>query len=795
MSEDGSWLVLRKRNIMPVLETSDPYKDIIMIFDPSKSGITASREGVRSVEFIGNSHLIFSNGLQAELFNPVDQTSIYFNGVKSILTLKRKGQFLLHYNEEEKNRLELRDSSGELINVINNVSNFYTSGNDHIYAITDNGKDESEIFCLKNEISDKLYGTTHKITFLETDPDENGIIFYTQSRQDTLQEIQYLDLRTNTFHSLNAKLSIPIERGFSEVLRQGKMYFLRLWIPANRQSEAVADIWYGNDNHLEEKFFQPTREVYYVWEPGKNHVQRIGDDTITKAANVGNEHYFLAFNPYLLQDYTKATTYKINIYNLQEDSYLLMDTISGELHTSPDGQYVLYKKNKNWYAYHITTGRKKIIGGDSLNMPCFTPDGKTVLFEGNGGLWRYDFAGKKLLLLNSLEGYSVTILNKKTRTTLQGFNFFENTVDLKEPLVLKLYDAQENKSTFLLWKTGEFQTIIPPTARYIQDLTYDDKYEHFCYVEEDYNLPPRLVYKTMGEEEKVLFQSNKSDTAILSLKQEIISYADNDSIPLRGILYYPMGYNPSAKYPMVVNIYEKQNHLANRYPHPSYYEGLGFNIRLLIENGYFVYLPDILIQGKEGPGADALDCVNHSLDALVGIRSIDKCRIGLTGHSFGAYETDFIATHSTRFAAYVSGSGHSDIIRSYHSFNYNFKWPEYKRVESGQYRMNVAFSENKDLYFNNNPIYDAEKVNAPVLLWTGLEDKNVTSDQSMAFYNALRRNKKDVIALFYKGEGHCLLKQKAQFDLTSKILDWFDYFLKDDTKIDWISKGIKKDAP
>ncbi|MDD4639577.1 MAG: prolyl oligopeptidase family serine peptidase, partial [Bacteroidales bacterium] len=166
----------------------------------------------------------------------------------------------------------------------------------------------------------------------------------------------------------------------------------------------------------------------------------------------------------------------------------------------------------------------------------------------------------------------------------------------------------------------------------------------------------------------------------------------------------------------------------------------------------------------------------------------------LTGHSFGGYETDFIATHSSRFAAYVSGSGHSDILQAYHSFNYNFHFPDYVRIEANQYKMGVPFTRNKTLYFKNNPIYYAENVNAPVLLWSGLEDKNVTSDGSIAFYNALRRNGKSVVALFYKGEGHGLRNQKAQFDLTSRILDWFDYFLKGDTNIEWISKEIKKDA-
>jgi dipeptidyl aminopeptidase/acylaminoacyl peptidase len=796
MSEDGRWLVVRKRSKMQTLNDSVPHKDTILILDLSKPGVTATRDGSWRVDFAGTSNLLFSNALETELFNPVNATSVYYYGVKKVLTLKRNGCFLLHYKEDEDNRLELRDNSGELINLINNVSYFYSTGSDNIYAITNNGKDECKIFRLKDKISEELYFSTHKITSLETDPGENGIMIYTEDQQSNLQEMQYLNLKTKSVHFLNTNLSISVERGFSEVIREGKMYFLRLWIPAQRQNNGITDIWYGNDNQLEVKFSQPIQEVDYIWEPDKNNVQRVGTDMIMKVANMRNENYFLVFNPYLLQDYTKATSYKIYVYNQYEGSYSLMDTISGVLHTSPDGQCVLYKKDKNWYAYHIITGTNEIIGGDSLITPCFPSDGKTVLFEGDGGIWRYDFAKKKLLLLNSFKGYRVSILNKHTHTTLQGFNFYEKSVNLKEPLVLKLYDAQENKSTFLLWENGKHRTIISSTTRYIQSFNYNKSYDCFSWVEEDYNLPPRLVYKKIGKEEKVLYQSNKADSVILNINQEVISYTNSEGVPMRGILYYPIYFDPSREYPMVVHIYEKQSHLANRYLYPSYFEGLGFNIRLLIEKGYFVYLPDIIIQGKNGPGMDALDCVNNALDAIAGNVSIDKQRIGLIGHSFGGYETDFIATHSNRFAAYVSGSGQSDILWAYYSFNNNFKWPDYMRLESGQYRMNVSFTENKDLYFKNNPIFNAEKVNAPVLLWSGLEDKNVTSDQSMAFYNSLRRNKKNVIALFYKGEMHSLLKQQAQCDLTYRILDWFDYFLKGETDFEWISMGINwKDAP
>ncbi|WP_449397657.1 prolyl oligopeptidase family serine peptidase [Chryseobacterium wanjuense] len=42
----------------------------------------------------------------------------------------------------------------------------------------------------------------------------------------------------------------------------------------------------------------------------------------------------------------------------------------------------------------------------------------------------------------------------------------------------------------------------------------------------------------------------------------------------------------------------------------------------------------------------------------------------MVGHSHGGYESNFIATQSKLFAAYVAGAGNSDLVRSYHSYNY-----------------------------------------------------------------------------------------------------------------------------
>ena len=304
-------------------------------------------------------------------------------------------------------------------------------------------------------------------------------------------------------------------------------------------------------------------------------------------------------------------------------------------------------------------------------------------------------------------------------------------------------------------------------------------------------MPPQVVIKK-GKKEELVFASNKTDKEAVGIKSEVISYTNSRGINLKGVLLYPVGFDAGKKYPMVVTIYQKLRYTMNKY----LIDGIGMmsptegiNVRTLLRKGYMVYMPDIVFD-ERGPGRAAVDCVNSAMDAILDHLAIDFTKVGLVGHSHGGYETNFIATQSNRFATYVSGSGNSDLVRSYHSFNYNFQRPFYWQYEDGQYEMPGSFTDNKELYADNSPIYHAEKVTAPLLLWTGMEDYNIFWEQTMEFYLGLRRNRKDVTALFYPKEGHSLLKVQNRIDLYSRIYEWLDFHLKNKNQ-EWIEKMYK----
>lgn len=137
------------------------------------------------------------------------------------------------------------------------------------------------------------------------------------------------------------------------------------------------------------------------------------------------------------------------------------------------------------------------------------------------------------------------------------------------------------------------------------------------------------------------------------------------------------------------------------------------------------------------------------------------------------------------FAAAVAGSGISDFTSYYLSMNWEGKKPNSWRYEYQQFRMGKTLFEDYAGYQRNSPVNWVSNVITPLLTYTGAEDTNVNPYQTMEFYQALRRLKKEHIMLLYPKDNHSMQGRVNQLDLTHKVSDWFGYYLKGDKKPQW----------
>jgi dipeptidyl aminopeptidase/acylaminoacyl peptidase len=269
-------------------------------------------------------------------------------------------------------------------------------------------------------------------------------------------------------------------------------------------------------------------------------------------------------------------------------------------------------------------------------------------------------------------------------------------------------------------------------------------------------------------------------------RSQLIEFKSEKGLPLQGALYYPAGYEPGRTYPMIVYVYERLSDSVHRYVVPS--ETSYYNTSVFTANGYFVLQPDIVFRPRE-PGLSVVESVRPAVKRVVDMGLADAGKVGIIGHSWGGFDTAFLATHTTTFAAAVAGAAITNLVSNYGNHHWSSGIAETDHIETGQQRMVVPLYEDLDAYIRNSAVYNVHTMTTPLMLMTGDEDGTVFWHQAVEMYNIARRAGKNVVMLVYDGEDHGLRQKKNQIDYQERILAWFGHYLKGETAPGWITDG------
>jgi len=273
------------------------------------------------------------------------------------------------------------------------------------------------------------------------------------------------------------------------------------------------------------------------------------------------------------------------------------------------------------------------------------------------------------------------------------------------------------------------------------------------------------------------------------LKNKLISFESRGGVKLQGILYYPEDFDSTRKYPVIFHYYERMSDELFIFPQPALTSGL-MNIPWFVSRDYLVFTPDIeYTQGY--PGESALQAVEGAADLISKLPYVDSNAMGLQGHSFSGYETNYIITHSKRFTAAVAGSGVSDLISNYNSILEMTGFSRQFCFELTQYRVGKKVWDSPELYLNNSPVMSADKVTTPLLLMNNRKDGIVSFSQGAEMFIALRRLGKKAWLLQYDDGGHHVNSEVSQTDYTKRIEQFFDHYLKRKAAPVWMTRGIE----
>ncbi|MEQ9105562.1 MAG: prolyl oligopeptidase family serine peptidase [Rhodothermales bacterium] len=268
----------------------------------------------------------------------------------------------------------------------------------------------------------------------------------------------------------------------------------------------------------------------------------------------------------------------------------------------------------------------------------------------------------------------------------------------------------------------------------------------------------------------------------------LVEWTSLDGQSLDGILYTPEGFDASKTYPMMVYFYEKSSSGLFNYFTPSASRA-SIDRAFYVSRGYLLFVPDIPY--KLGyPGESAMNAVMPGVTSLIEAGFVDRDRIGVQGHSWGGYQIAYMVTQTNLFAAAEAGAPVVNMTSAYGGIRWASGMSRMFQYERTQSRIGGTLWNAHHRYIANSPLFEADKVETPLLMMHNDADGAVPWYQGIEYFVALRRLGKPVWMLNYNDQGHGLSNLHDQRDWSIRMQQFFDHYLMDAPAPVWLERGI-----
>ena len=473
---------------------------------------------------------------------------------------------------------------------------------------------------------------------------------------------------------------------------------------------------------------------------------------------------------------------------------------------SPDGSQILYYLDGDYHVYSLATGQDRNITQGlpvsfvdieddhnnvkpPVNAVGWASDNKTVLLTDAWDIWKVPVDGGAAVNL-TVNGKKDGIRYQQ-RFALEPPDARDRGIDLSEPLLFRAYGEWTKKGGIAR---------IDPASPGVKLLTWADatypqlikarKSDTYVFTRGT-SLEPSDYYVAGASLEnpvRLTDQRPQVEKYSWSPGVQLVNYTSDKGDKLQAALFLPTNYEKGKSYPTVVNFYERMSQTANQFAAPS---ANGFNRSVYTSHGYAVLVPDIAYRVND-PGMSAVWCMVPAVKAAIATGIVDAKRIGITGHSWGGYQTAFLVTQTDLFAAAVAGAPLTNMVSMYSLVYKNSGGSNGAIFESSQGRFKGGYWDNWDAYYRNSPVFFAKNVKTPLMILHNDKDGAVDFTQGVEYFNTLRRLQKPVIMLEYVGENHGLAKRSNQRDYTVRMKEYFDHYLMGAPAPDWMTKGVPR---
>lgn len=488
------------------------------------------------------------------------------------------------------------------------------------------------------------------------------------------------------------------------------------------------------------------------------------------------------------------------------DKSLIKTEISGNPQLSPGGKYAYWFDNmdSSWVVYDIVaktfSNQTKSLAvdfhdelHDSPSLPGsygnagWMADDKAFLVYDRFDIWKLDPSGKEAPLnLTKAEGRNQEIIFRR-----QVLNREEEGIDPKEPLILTAFQETDKRSGYF---KGDISGKKSPEKLLFTDhryfgLTKAEDAEKLIVRRSTYLQSPEIFAAEMDLSSfSQLSTTNPQQSSVNWGNVELIDFLANDGIPLQGLLFKPENFDPNKKYPMMVYFYERNSDGLHNYrsPAPS---ASTINIPYFVSNDYLVFVPDIKYD-LGLPGPSAYNCIIPGVQAIVAKGYVDIENMAIQGQSWGGYQVAYLITKTNMFKAAGAGAPVVNMTSAYGGIRWGTGMSRMFQYEQTQSRIGGTLWEKPLYYIENSPLFFMDRVKTPVLIMHNDADGSVPWYQGIEMFMALKRLNQPAWLLQYNGEDHNLKERKNRKDLSVRLSQFFDHYLKGAPAPLWMTQGL-----
>ncbi|MEM9413436.1 MAG: prolyl oligopeptidase family serine peptidase, partial [Planctomycetota bacterium] len=288
--------------------------------------------------------------------------------------------------------------------------------------------------------------------------------------------------------------------------------------------------------------------------------------------------------------------------------------------------------------------------------------------------------------------------------------------------------------------------------------------------------PPNYYLKNLNDGSEVALTHFSDPTPqIRGITKQLVTYERSDGVPLSANLYLPADYKEGTRLPLIVWAYPREFNDVKTAGQVSGSEDTFTQIRGIshlsfLTQGYAIMdAATMPVIGDPETMNDTfidqiVDAAKAAIDKAVEMGVADRDRVGVGGHSYGAFMTANLLAHCDLFKAGIARSG------AYNRTLTPFGFQSERR----------SLWDAKSIYYSISPFLHANKINEPILLIHGEEDNNSGTFpmQSKRMYQAIKGNGGTVRLVMLPEESHGYRARESVLHTQSEMIAWFDRFVK-----------------